>query len=417
MLRLYQRASNIKVRDAISHEVKLVAKRFVGTAVRNLFDQLAGGLALNYCKYVDSIPECGMPDSTSFQHSTNDFLLFLIGLAIPHSPLEEIVAGLETIDVMLEEEPGLFSVLGYSENVALCTLARFAGFYSSALETVPGPSVDMETSCLWTDSFIEFRMSEPTEDMSAASDEAWDNFVEVTSSVCQSHIYEVDHAQWNEGWVRDEQRLYEEAMIAPVAKKCLEHFEALVASYETSPRPHATSYCAKSNASHEAPPKTPEASPTIAKTKVKVKTRPTRPGSTAAHGHGHENKAAAVQRSDSEQLAASTEPTLKQRFTVKPQTAATLTAIFSKGQGRVDVNWTAFTSAMTDLGFAVIPTKGALVTFAPDVETMPGTRGFGLHRPHNGVLEGFRLMNTARRLTKRYGWTVETFESTKEAAL
>lgn len=100
-----------------------------------------------------------------------------------------------------------------------------------------------------------------------------------------------------------------------------------------------------------------------------------------------------------------TEPA--EHFKVKATTASLFTTVFDKTEARGSVSWTAFESAMADLGFSLTPKGGSIFTFNPpaSMETRPIT----LHRPHVYEIEGYKLLILARRLERAYGWTASSF--------
>ncbi|KAI1135554.1 hypothetical protein F5Y05DRAFT_394907 [Hypoxylon sp. FL0543] len=98
-----------------------------------------------------------------------------------------------------------------------------------------------------------------------------------------------------------------------------------------------------------------------------------------------------------------------QTLTVKPATAETFYALFSRSEARGSVQWTAFESAMADLGFSIIPEYGSVYTFAPP-SNLDLQKSIKLHRPHQSRIEGHQLLFLASRLTRNYGWTSSTFQ-------
>lgn len=83
--------------------------------------------------------------------------------------------------------------------------------------------------------------------------------------------------------------------------------------------------------------------------------------------------------------------------------------LFTKSESRGSIRWTAFQSALSELGFTIEPRCGSLYTFFPpkeDASKIPIT----FHRPHQARIEGDILLAFARRLARRYGWSGNTFE-------
>ena len=95
-------------------------------------------------------------------------------------------------------------------------------------------------------------------------------------------------------------------------------------------------------------------------------------------------------------------------FKVRASTAAAFQTLFAKG-ARGSVSWTAFVSAMTDLGFSVQPKIGSIYTFSPP-ESMSVSKSLTLHRPHISEIERYHATVYAIRLRRVYGWNAKTFE-------
>ncbi|KAH7234142.1 hypothetical protein B0J15DRAFT_571794 [Fusarium solani] len=83
--------------------------------------------------------------------------------------------------------------------------------------------------------------------------------------------------------------------------------------------------------------------------------------------------------------------------------------IFRKSQARGSVSWASFEAAMADVGFSVVGKYSSVYTFRPP-ESMAIRRPLTIHRPHNGQVEGVRLLILALRLKRAYGWSEETFQ-------
>ena len=96
-------------------------------------------------------------------------------------------------------------------------------------------------------------------------------------------------------------------------------------------------------------------------------------------------------------------------FKVKASTAAVFSTLFTKGASRGSVSWTAFVSAMTDLGLSVQPKTGSVYTFEPP-ESISVNKSLTLHRPHRSEIERHHIIVYAIRLRKKYGWNEKTFE-------
>ncbi|KAK5048624.1 hypothetical protein LTR84_005715 [Exophiala bonariae] len=94
---------------------------------------------------------------------------------------------------------------------------------------------------------------------------------------------------------------------------------------------------------------------------------------------------------------------------VRASTAGVFSALFAKAEARGSVSWTAFLSAMTDMGFSVRPRTGSVYTFFPP-ESMGASRWFTVHRPHKSDIEGYYAILYAKRLQRVYGWNENTFE-------
>ncbi|KAK1143578.1 hypothetical protein N8T08_006188 [Aspergillus melleus] len=78
-------------------------------------------------------------------------------------------------------------------------------------------------------------------------------------------------------------------------------------------------------------------------------------------------------------------------FKVKPESYEVFTTLLSRNEPRGSLSWTAFTAAMTDVGFSVDHKYGSIVTFEPPI--FPShLKSFTFHRPHKSHIEGFRLL-------------------------
>jgi hypothetical protein len=96
-------------------------------------------------------------------------------------------------------------------------------------------------------------------------------------------------------------------------------------------------------------------------------------------------------------------------FQVNPAIARVFRTIFRKSEARGSVSWDAFEAAMANLGFSIVPKFGSVVTFLPP-STMPVKKSITIHRPHKSQIEGYRLLLIAKRLSRIYGWSDETFQ-------
>ncbi|KAJ9611720.1 hypothetical protein H2200_004904 [Cladophialophora chaetospira] len=96
-------------------------------------------------------------------------------------------------------------------------------------------------------------------------------------------------------------------------------------------------------------------------------------------------------------------------FQVKASTAETFSTLFSREDARGSITWTAFASALGDLGFSVLPRFGSVYTFSPP-EDVGMNRAVTVHRPHGSRIEGHLLLVFARKLQRLYGWSEKSFE-------
>ncbi|KAF2103130.1 hypothetical protein NA57DRAFT_63799 [Rhizodiscina lignyota] len=94
---------------------------------------------------------------------------------------------------------------------------------------------------------------------------------------------------------------------------------------------------------------------------------------------------------------------------VRASTAEVFSTLFTKAESRGSVSWTAFVSAMTDLGFSVQPRTGSVYTFLPP-ESMHVSKSLTLYRPHKSEIERYHAIVYAKRLRRVYGWSEKTFE-------
>ncbi|KIW66111.1 hypothetical protein PV04_08315 [Phialophora macrospora] len=103
------------------------------------------------------------------------------------------------------------------------------------------------------------------------------------------------------------------------------------------------------------PPRVPEPRETrVERRKQKEKTRPS-----------HSSIFEIVATPEVEEPLEEQHPTI---FKVRASTAEVFSTLFAKGESRGSVSWTAFVSAMTDLGFSAQPKTGSVYTFFPSGE-------------------------------------------------
>lgn len=93
---------------------------------------------------------------------------------------------------------------------------------------------------------------------------------------------------------------------------------------------------------------------------------------------------------------------------VSSSTAQVFATLFDKAQSRGSVSWTSFEAAMSELGFSVLPRFGSVYTFRPS-EDMDIKRPINIHRPHQSQIEGYMILIFARRLSRAYGWSENSF--------
>ncbi|KAJ3535188.1 hypothetical protein NM208_g7237 [Fusarium decemcellulare] len=103
------------------------------------------------------------------------------------------------------------------------------------------------------------------------------------------------------------------------------------------------------------------------------------------------------------------QPSPPQKIKVSAPTADLFGVLFNKSESRGSVNWTAFETAMAELGFSVLPRFGSVYCFYPP-ESMAIRRPITIHRPHVSEIEGYATLILARRLNRVYGWDAHTFE-------
>jgi hypothetical protein len=104
------------------------------------------------------------------------------------------------------------------------------------------------------------------------------------------------------------------------------------------------------------------------------------------------------------------------RLKIDQRTSKALGALFhipdSKGH-QTELNWTEMLHAMTRTGFAAEKLYGSIWQFTPtdNLEFTGTTRSIQFHEPHpQNSLPYWKARRLGRRLTRRYGWSWETFE-------
>lgn len=98
-------------------------------------------------------------------------------------------------------------------------------------------------------------------------------------------------------------------------------------------------------------------------------------------------------------------------LTVKASTAAIFSSLLSRSSAaRGSISWDAFSAAMANVGFSIIPKIGSIYTLVPP-ETLAVQTKLTLHRPHESHIEGPRILIYSRRLKRVYGWDESTFVS------
>ncbi|TGO62048.1 hypothetical protein BOTNAR_0119g00120 [Botryotinia narcissicola] len=112
---------------------------------------------------------------------------------------------------------------------------------------------------------------------------------------------------------------------------------------------------------------------------------------------------------DTESTQAGTEE-LPRIFKVNKNTARVFSTMFAKSEARGSVSWISFETAMVDLGFSVIPKFGWVYTFSPAGKDVGHEKSITFHRPHKSVIEGWKLVMFASRLTRVIGWNEQSFK-------
>ncbi|KAL3480182.1 hypothetical protein BJX99DRAFT_254775 [Aspergillus californicus] len=140
-------------------------------------------------------------------------------------------------------------------------------------------------------------------------------------------------------------------------------------------------------------PETPTAA-IIEQRREKVKTRP-----------AHTSAYSIIPQLPSQEPESTEPPPVYQ---VKQDTFDVFTTLLSKKESRGSVTWAAFTAAMADLSFSVVPKFGSIFTFLPSKGFSP-PKQFTIHRPHQSRIEGYKLIYFGQRLKRVFGWGEESF--------
>lgn len=102
-------------------------------------------------------------------------------------------------------------------------------------------------------------------------------------------------------------------------------------------------------------------------------------------------------------------PPKAEPISASPTTIKTFRKLF-RADARGAIPWTAFTAAMTNVGFTIESIGGSIARFVPPAGGSP----ICLHRPHpTDKLEGWALLRVARRLKRSFGWGPDTFVPAK----
>ena len=108
----------------------------------------------------------------------------------------------------------------------------------------------------------------------------------------------------------------------------------------------------------------------------------------------------------------STPPThaeTKERLTLPACIIKTFKKIFDTSTDRTGIPWSAFVTAMANLGFSTVPIGGSAFRFSSQKWGC-----MSIHRPHPGDrVEGFAALKLRGRLTRRFGWELDTFVADK----
>ncbi|OAL51569.1 hypothetical protein IQ07DRAFT_642510 [Pyrenochaeta sp. DS3sAY3a] len=98
-------------------------------------------------------------------------------------------------------------------------------------------------------------------------------------------------------------------------------------------------------------------------------------------------------------------------LTVKASTAAIFSSLLSRSsEARGSISWDAFSAAMADVGFSIMPKVGSIYTLVPPEHLVVHAK-LTLHRPHESHIEGPGILIYSRRLKRVYGWDESTFVS------
>lgn len=408
LLRLYQSAGAGAARGAaasiVATEMRASCRAYLRSARDQVFLQFAGGLN---GRSTAEAPDSPLPPTKSGAAAAGRLgpsAALVIELLISDMDAAQTTQWLAKLEVFYNSEPGARYSQTYHENQAICKVARLSAFQEALCKVVPLPQARSRAPSTWWETFNrEYSLAEYVDRRILAS------FGHLAVHGLRLRIYDGDYSLFEDGQrvCRALAKGYEVGVLEPDNAKCLAQVEQLVAAevavyqrlvwQDLPPKKEITSPPAPGQDVEEHRSFSTARSPAI-----KHKTRPAKPVTPPGE---HTTR----QIRNEESSSAPTPEPPKSAIKVKAQTAATFAGIFAKTDARGSVKWTAFVSAMTDVGFAVMPKLGALTTFAPDADLMPDAQPFGMHRPHDGIVEGFRLMKMARRLTRRYGWDAQTF--------
>ncbi|OIW32559.1 hypothetical protein CONLIGDRAFT_699375 [Coniochaeta ligniaria NRRL 30616] len=111
-----------------------------------------------------------------------------------------------------------------------------------------------------------------------------------------------------------------------------------------------------------------------------------------------------------QQEAVTTPPRVQSEvFRVSRSTLEVFSSLFDHSEASGPVNWSDFTSAMVELGFAIEARYGSAYKFSPP-RTMSVIRPLSVHHPHVAKMEGRVKKYLAHRLKDAYGWDKGTFQ-------
>lgn len=406
LLRLYQSAGAARGAAAsiVATEMRASCRAYLRSAKDQVFLQFAGGLNGRLTVEATDSPLPPTKSGAAAARRLGPSAALVIELLISDMDAAQTTQWLAKLEVFYNSEPGARYSQTYHENQAICKVARLAAFQEALRKVVPLPRARSRAPSMWWGTFNrEYSLAEYVDRNILAS------FGHLAVHGLRLCIYDGDYSLFEDGQgaCRALAKGHEIGVLEPDNAKCLAQVEQLVVAEvaDRQRRSWQDLLPKKEIASPPAPGqdvKEHKSSSTVRSPATKHKTRPAKPATPPGEHTAQETH-------DEESTSAPTPDPAKSAIKVKAQTAATFAGIFAKADARGSVKWTAFVSAMTDVGFAVMPKLGALTTFAPDADLMPDAQPFGMHRPHDGIVEGFRLMKMARRLTRRYGWDAQTF--------